>query len=367
MEQLPAWKTARVLVNCKRLNTVILGRHLRADSRFARKPASLARFARNPFENLAAEYWDRVDLKPLSACQDEQERGFLFKCVYVPLFAALRIDLINRTVAGDTKFWLYEPATYLNAWERMHLEMVLSLTCKPENTYRGVAWEKPFSVRSFNDLPKPTMEWFLRPPGERSHWIARLDEWRKAAEKSFLNFLASVNPQIDAWGAKELKNAAVAGTIQRLSAFPPRILGKVLASFAQSRDRALEVFFKDSTKPAVPNTSFYPKLDGWLVEFWPSIWERKWKYRHVSRIAARKFNRIDKQATAPSGIEARCDRLELKLHPSARRGGRARTLTGDPFELMGGWLECFASQRQAWISGQRGLASEVEKLVVNFL
>jgi hypothetical protein len=345
-----------------------LGRHLRIGSSFSRMPRSLARFARNPFEKLAAKYWELLDLKPFSACRDEHEMQFLFQCVYVPLFATLQIELISRTVEGVNKFWLYPAASYLIGWERMHLEMVVSLTRDPINTYQGLCWEKPFSVRSFNHLPKPSVEWFLPPPGERSYWLNRLGAWREAAEKSFLSYLACVNPNIDAWDPKDVQKAAVAGTMHRLSPFPRKTLGEMVATYATSHNRALEAFTKHAYGPEYPNNSFNPDLDGWLIEFWPSICERKWKYPQISSVAARKFIRIsDKQATSPSGIEARCERLELKLHPSARRGGRAKILASDPFQLMGEWLDSFASRRQAWLSGQRGLVAGVSKLVVDFL
>lgn len=197
------------MINARYLGRLVF--HLRSGTRFAHMSGPLARFGRNQFEKLAAEYWDRVDLKPLSACQDAQATEFLFQCVYLPLFAALQIELITRTIPGDTKFWLYQPATYLIAWERMHLEMVLSLTRKARNSYRGVPWEKPVDLRSFDALPKPTMKWFLEPPSERSHWLRRLDQWREAAEKSFFNSLASVNPDVVDLGEERLVGLRVAG------------------------------------------------------------------------------------------------------------------------------------------------------------
>jgi hypothetical protein len=279
----------------------------------------------------------------------------------VPVWSTIEIGWFSKAGAA-TPLWLFEPALYLNAMERVHLEMVFARTEKPVNQYRGLTWGKPIGIGEIAGLPEPTIEWFIDPPEGYAYWSKRFDAHFAACLDSF-KYWMRLKCKDSYELTQKLGDAAITGTIEHLTPFPANLIGSVLENLRKSHTKALAAFYKNAYKPIAAPVSADPALDTWLFEAWPLVVQNGWRYPQILALAKRRFSqRTDKPLTRPDQIEARAERLELHFGPGVSKGGAppATARIQSPFQpipLLAVFIQGFAELENKWLLGQRGLAT----------
>ncbi|SRR5258706_4432659 len=86
--------------------------------------------ARNSFERVVASL---ISPKELLSTQNNAKRRFLFRCFFVPQFAILECG-VSRTLNANPKdhlppWWIFEPASYVLAFERTFLWPLIASIC----------------------------------------------------------------------------------------------------------------------------------------------------------------------------------------------------------------------------------------------
>jgi hypothetical protein len=298
-------------------------------------PDLFSKYACNSFEKAAAWFYNQLPPEPLLSCNDPEKAKFLFQGYYCGLFAKILIRWFTEQSQGVTPpLWLIDPAAYLIALERTHLEMVLMTTKNPTNTFNGSTWEKPLDSEEISMLPKPIVEWFSNPPRDLNYWSSRFQIWRRAALDSYL-YWVSTWCEDTILLPPSLSKAALLGAIQNRSRFPSGFVDDLLQHLEPIHEDALAVFYKNAAEPKAIYRGL-TKIDTWLIEVWPLVVLQKWNYMTISKIAKKRFRGM---APPYAGIIARCEKLNLKLHSSLRRGGVKNSYEPhDPFVVMAVWI-----------------------------
>jgi len=320
-------------------------------------PDLFTHFARNSFEQSAAWFYNQYAREALKACSDPDKAEFVFRYYYCAKYASIVIGWFTKQNKGMTPLWLFEPALYLIALERTHLEMVLSVTKSQINTYANSGWTKPIRVGDFAQLPSPSAEWFFNPPGGIKVWQTRFEAWHKAAQESFRYWVGTwCRDSITLHPA--LAKAAFLGALTNKIALPFGFTNELIQHLQKAHKDSLKMFFNNVAEPKDVFRGD-PALDCWLIEIWPLVTKCKWNCAKISELARKRFDQKKKGGALDyQGIVARCEKLQLKLHPLLQKGGRppkaASRKVSDKFELMAIWIASVGMVQNKWLEGQTG-------------
>ena len=288
--------------------------------------------ARNPLEQSAALYYQKVQPKYLDGYILPGQRRFIFRCLFVPMFCKAVIAHVVKQ-EGQPRYWLWQHGTYLLAFERMLLEMHLR---KAVNLEAGV----------LNALVEPSLD--------RRYWHRRFDQWREAARASYRHFIQKKSPQIR---KSVYAQAAHLGTMQNLSGgqLPGELFSTMLERINANPDAVAAL--KKTAGKTKPARWGEPELDTWLIEIWPLVTEYGWNYHDIWLVAYKKWN-VSSESDAldkVTKLENRCKRM---LH--FRLGSAGQKKQGCPKEVdplpfgfpLAMSLEPIAFSEEEWVVGQ---------------
>jgi hypothetical protein len=320
---------------------------------------ALRALARNSFERVAAGLISPTELLSLD---NPSAQRFLFRCFFVPQFAALECSISTKLNSDPNDrlppWWLFEPASYVLAFERTFLEMALT---RPGVQLKGQPWKAPATARSPVDLPKPSWEFFLDASStEAARWEARFDEWRTAALQSFRYYMSLLSADID---THDSRGAAVSlwGTIEHETPLPKELLAGIREQLRRGERRFLHLFYGSAAKRQPYGRAMEADLDTWLIEIHPLATRYAWRHADLVRIGQQKFQRDTKGLTSPATLRSHMRRLNLKLSPrGSRRGRRPKTRRRNrlflaPMEWLAAFLDSTGGLGRSWLLGQLGL------------
>lgn len=362
------------------------GERLRSKARGAELSQQLAKIAKTPVERKAACYGPcLLDWSPLAKTKDDDEREFLFRCYFVPQFCIHALKTARKLWGIPPRF-LWEHGCYLLAFERTHFQMVLQRTNSGADAhgYKDDKWLTPCGAAAFAHLPKPGLDWFADPPGERGFWLKAFEDWKEAAVDSVKHRYPASSGPTDRCMYAALAGDGLAGwkSLKKLHrAFT--------AYFEDQGSAELRSFITHLAKPEFegqkPNTlSRAPKneapghqpppdseatakmaltLETWLLEIAPLVRENDWGYSDILQIAKAKFGGKHEMLVTTGQIRSRCEKVALRLSPKAQIGGRPSksrevALRNSPLAHLAAALRSIGEGGDEWMLGQRGLCGE---------
>lgn len=337
---------------------------VRVPRRIANPTVDLRSLARGPFEKAVAQIWSRYPPPELLKLEDPNARRFLFRCYLVPEFAAVEIRVGRYLDPSSTEklppWWLYEPATYLLASERMSLEGFLRRAKNGKVEFDGETWKVPQRPQKNANLPERTLDWLLDDSLDVVQMEERFDQWRGAEMQSFKYYMAANSSDI-AKHAGVRSDAALLGAIQRLTPFPEGIVGYVIAHMRKLRKECEQTFYASAAKSPKNTRLKDVALDTWLIEVHPLTYRYSWQFHTLLEVARLKFKSRTGALTSPDHLRSHMRRLNLKLAPDAGKAGMRFGKDGAPkpgFLTPTGWLatfiEAIAPQARRWLLGQLG-------------
>lgn len=318
--------------------------------------------ARNSFERVAAHL---ISPGKLLSIENQSARRFLFRCFFVPQFAILEIG-VSTKLNLDAKdrlppWWVFEPASYLLAFERTFLEMTLARAKKGRIHVGGQNWEVPSLAHGQLDLPKPSIEVFLEASSEATLWEGRFDQWRTAALQSFKYYMSLQNADI-ATRDERGKLVSLWGAIEHATPIPKELIAGIIEQLRREQANYLRLFYSAAARLKPYNRAKESDVDSWLIEVHPLTSSYAWDHEDLVRIGRQKFRRRSGGLASPSHLRSHMRRLNLRLSPSASRPGRRskahvrNEVLLEPMEWLTAFLDSSGSLGRKWLLGQLGLS-----------
>ncbi len=277
--------------------------------------------ARNSFERVVACL---ISPKKLLCMQNEAGRRFLFHCFFVPQFAVLE-TAVSTKLNLDPKdrlppWWIFEPASYILAFERTFLEIILAGAKQGHVHVGGQTWNLPHQAHGHVDLPKPSMELLLEASAAAALWEARFDEWRASALQSFSYYMSLQSADITTRSDRG-KLVSLWGAIEHLSPIPKELLAGIIEQLRREQANYLRVFYGAAAKLQPYRRAGEADLDSWLIEVHPLTIRLAWGHEDLMRIGRQKFRRRTGGLASPAHLRSHMRRLNLRLSPPASKPG----------------------------------------------
>lgn len=359
---------------------------LQIDADSADLSQQLATLAKTPVERKAALYGPHLfDWSRLKATKSKVQREFLFRCYFVPQFC-IHALMTARKLWGFPPRFLWEHGCYLLAFERTHFQMVLQRTNNGADAqgFKGHTWLTPCGAAAFAHLPKPGLDWFADPPGERGFWLNAFEDWKEAAVTSVRHRYPD-----SSWPTEGWMYAALAGDGLADLKSLKQLHRAFAAYFEDQGSQELRIFIAHLAKPKIdgqkgnqfgqaptneapghqppPDSEATAKmaltLETWLLEIAPLVRENDWGYSDILQIAKAKFGGKHEMLVTTGQIRSRCEKVALRLSPKAQIGGRPSksrevALRNSLVAHMATALRSTGEGGDEWMLGQRGLCGD---------